>query len=187
MRELHQTGSGTITEASRAQLYLYVHACRSETSGRSYSEPDAHCIRPGSVPAKITADLWHRFRLLGTEGLVGMAMAALDMAMWDALPRTQQLSLANYFGVTAKPVPAYGATVFEVRIRWPKRPWKMPTQKRKHLRSVLLNIIRIFRTSWPLNQAVGVEAGGRYEIPSALAFRVEPARPGGCPGCNADA
>ena len=40
------------------------------------------------APVEIEQKLAGRFRLLGTQGLVGMALAAIDMALWDALARS---------------------------------------------------------------------------------------------------
>ena len=48
-----------------------------------------------------------RFRLLGWQGLVGMAVSGLDMALWDALARSVDKPLAVLLGGTAAPLPAY--------------------------------------------------------------------------------
>jgi L-alanine-DL-glutamate epimerase-like enolase superfamily enzyme len=40
------------------------------------------------APAEIEQKLSKRFRLLGTQGLVGIALSAIDMALWDALARS---------------------------------------------------------------------------------------------------
>ena len=48
-------------------------------------------------PAAISRQLQARFRLVGTHGLIGMALAGLDMALWDALARTQQESPCTHF------------------------------------------------------------------------------------------
>ena len=48
-----------------------------------------------------------RFRLLGTEGLVGMAIGGFDMALWDALGRACGKSVAELLGAAPKPVRAY--------------------------------------------------------------------------------
>ena len=50
------------------------------------------------APAEIEEQLAKRFRLLGTQGLVGMALAAIDMALWDALARVHSLPLARLLG-----------------------------------------------------------------------------------------
>jgi mandelate racemase len=48
-----------------------------------------------------------RFRLLGWQGLVGMAVAGLDMALWDALARAVGLPLAGLLGGAPRPIQAY--------------------------------------------------------------------------------
>lgn len=50
-----------------------------------------------------------RFTLLGTQGVVGMALSALDVACWDALSRAASLPLARYLGGTTGAVPAYNS------------------------------------------------------------------------------
>jgi mandelate racemase len=65
------------------------------------------------APEKIHDSLCARFRLLGTQGLLGMAIAAIDMALWDALARTGDTSLVRLLGSIEKPIPAYGAVGFD--------------------------------------------------------------------------
>ena len=65
------------------------------------------------APAEIEQKLARRFRLLGTQGLVGIALAAIDMALWDALARSHRTSLARLLGGVEKPVPAYGAVGYD--------------------------------------------------------------------------
>ncbi|MBA3773760.1 MAG: mandelate racemase [Ramlibacter sp.] len=60
------------------------------------------------APAALWERLHGRFKLLGTQGLVGMALAGIDMALWDALARSQQLPLHALLGGEAKAVPCYG-------------------------------------------------------------------------------
>ena len=67
-------------------------------------------IRGSAVaPVAIDARLQGAFRLLGPQGLTGMAMAAVDMAAWDALARAAGLPLVRLLGGEARPVPAYGS------------------------------------------------------------------------------
>jgi mandelate racemase len=62
------------------------------------------------APAALSRALAARFRLLGTEGLVGMAVALLDMAMWDAAARAAGLPLARLLGATGEErIPAYAS------------------------------------------------------------------------------
>jgi mandelate racemase len=65
------------------------------------------------APADIEQKLTTRFRLLGTQGLVGMAIAAIDMALWDALARTHNVSIVELLGGVEKPIPAYGGIGFD--------------------------------------------------------------------------
>jgi mandelate racemase len=61
------------------------------------------------APLDIDRDLQARFRLLGAKGPVAMALAGLDMAVWDALARAQGLPLARLLGAAPRPVPAYNS------------------------------------------------------------------------------
>jgi mandelate racemase len=126
MTEPHQTASGVITESP---LVLTDVITDSGISGHSlvftYTpaalKPTAELIQnlevlvKGEVlaPAEIEQKLAKRFRLLGTQGLVGMALAAIDMALWDALARTHSLPLVRLLGGVEKPVRAYGAVGYD--------------------------------------------------------------------------
>jgi mandelate racemase len=48
-----------------------------------------------------------KFRLLGWQGLVGMAVSGLDMAFWDALGRIAGKPLVELLGGSARPMRAY--------------------------------------------------------------------------------
>jgi mandelate racemase len=62
-----------------------------------------HPLAPSALFDMLNA----RLRLLGTEGLLGMAIAGLDMAAWDALAKVAGLPLAALLGGTVAPVPCY--------------------------------------------------------------------------------
>jgi len=49
------------------------------------------------------------FTLLGTQGVVGMALSALDVACWDALSRAADQPLGRYLGGVRETVPAYNS------------------------------------------------------------------------------
>jgi mandelate racemase len=59
------------------------------------------------APAERTSQLALAFRLLGRQGLVGMALSGLDMALWDALGRRDGRPVVELLGGEAKPLPAY--------------------------------------------------------------------------------
>lgn len=65
------------------------------------------------APAEVERKLAARFRLLGTQGLVGMALAAIDMALWDALARSHGVSLVRLLGGVERPIPAYGGIGYD--------------------------------------------------------------------------
>jgi len=59
------------------------------------------------APADRAEQLALAFRLLGRQGLVGMALSGLDMALWDALGRHQGRPVVELLGGTTRPLPAY--------------------------------------------------------------------------------
>jgi mandelate racemase len=65
------------------------------------------------APASLHQQLHAKFRLLGTQGLVGMALAGIDMALWDAQARAQGLGLHALLGTGRKPVACYGGIGYD--------------------------------------------------------------------------
>jgi mandelate racemase len=126
MQEPHQTASGTVAESP---LVLTDAVFDDGTIGHSvvftYTaaalNPVAELIRNVEAlvkgdtlaPLEMEQKLARRFRLLGTQGLVGMALAAIDMAVWDAHARSHGSSLLQMLGGAAKPIPAYGAVGYD--------------------------------------------------------------------------
>jgi mandelate racemase len=122
----HQTASGVVAESP---LVLTDAVTDGGVTGHSvvftYTaaalNPVAELIRnieglvngDALAPVEIEQKLARRFRLLGTQGLVGMALAAIDMAVWDALARTHDCSLLHLLGGVEKAVPAYGAVGYD--------------------------------------------------------------------------
>jgi mandelate racemase len=126
MSEPHRTASGIVAESP---LVLTDVRTDAGVSGHSivftYTpaalKPTAELIRNleplirGDVlaPLEVEQKLARRFRLLGTQGLVGMALAAIDMALWDALARVHRLPLVRLLGGTEKPLRPYGAIGYD--------------------------------------------------------------------------
>jgi mandelate racemase len=122
LTEPHQTASGVVAESP---LVLTDVITDTGTSGHSivftYTpaalKPTGELIRnfealvkgEALAPAEVEQMLAKRFRLLGTQGLVGIALAAVDMALWDALARVHSLPLVRLLGGVEKPLRAYGA------------------------------------------------------------------------------
>lgn len=126
MVEPHKTASGVITESP---LVLMDVTTDSGITGHSmvftYTpaalKPTAELIQniepmvkgETLAPSEIEQKLSKRFRLLGTQGLVGIALAAIDMALWDALARVNNLSLVTLLGGVVKPIRPYGAVGYD--------------------------------------------------------------------------
>jgi mandelate racemase len=60
-------------------------------------------------PIELWAKLYKRFTLIGVQGIVRMAMAAFDVACWDALAIAAGKPLAAFLGAKPEPVQAYNS------------------------------------------------------------------------------
>ena len=61
------------------------------------------------APLEIVAKAGQRFRLIGATGIISMALAALDIACWDALAVAAAMPLVNFLGGIQRTVPAYNS------------------------------------------------------------------------------
>jgi mandelate racemase len=61
------------------------------------------------APADLWAKLARRFRLIGVNGVVRMALSAIDVALWDALAIAAGQPLARFIGAAPRPIPAYNS------------------------------------------------------------------------------
>ena len=59
------------------------------------------------APALRMREFDRRFRLVGWQGLIGMAVSGLDMAFWDAIARTLDQPIAALLGGAPIALPAY--------------------------------------------------------------------------------
>ena len=67
-------------------------------------------IRDANVaPLELAQTLKSRLRLMDTPGLVGIALAGIDMAAWDAQARAQSQPLARLLGSGLKAIPSYNS------------------------------------------------------------------------------
>jgi mandelate racemase len=62
------------------------------------------------APLDLEAKLRRQLALLDSPGLVGLALAGLDMAAWDALARARGVPLVALLGGAPRAVPAYNST-----------------------------------------------------------------------------
>jgi mandelate racemase len=117
---------GTSAAAVRAAPLLLVDLeTEEDVTGHSY----LFCYLPAAAPAiasllgevaravrgervapdALWAQLSKRFTLIGVQGIVRMAMSALDVACWDALAIAAGKPLASFLGGTPCPIPAYNS------------------------------------------------------------------------------
>lgn len=126
MAEPHQTASGVVAESplvltdvitdagvtGHGIVFTYTPAALGPTA-EFVRNCEALVKGEPLAPAEIEQKLARRFRLLGTQGLVGMALAGIDMAAWDALARVHGLPLVRLLGGAAKPQRCYGAVGYD--------------------------------------------------------------------------
>lgn len=61
------------------------------------------------APADLDAKLRRRLTLIDTPGLIGIALAGIDMCAWDALAQARGVPLAVLLGGTARSIRAYNS------------------------------------------------------------------------------
>ncbi|GAN76276.1 mandelate racemase/muconate lactonizing protein [Acidisphaera rubrifaciens HS-AP3] len=61
------------------------------------------------APVDFAQRLLQRYRLLGAQGVVRMALAGFDVACWDALSQAAGMPLADFIGSRTRPIPAYNS------------------------------------------------------------------------------
>lgn len=94
--------------AGTAYVFPYTPAALGPTAALARSL-GAGLVGKPLAPATLWREMHDAGRILGTEGLVQIALSALDMAMWDALAVTAGLPLCELLGAEARPVPIYAS------------------------------------------------------------------------------
>jgi mandelate racemase len=74
---------------------------------RLIEEIGAELVGKPIAPFDLMAQMDAKFRLLGWQGLVGMAVSGLDMAFWDALGQAAGQPLSTLLGGSPRPIRAY--------------------------------------------------------------------------------
>ena len=94
--------------AGSAYVFPYTPAALGPTAALARSLGAGLVGRP-LAPATIWRELHDAGRILGTEGLVQIALSALDMAMWDAAAVRAGVPLCALLGAEPRPVPIYAS------------------------------------------------------------------------------
>lgn len=92
----------------RAYLFCYLRAVAPAIVS-ILGEIEALTKGAGADPDALTAKLRRRFMLIGVQGIVRMALAGFDVALWDALAFAAGEPLARFIGGEMKPIPAYNS------------------------------------------------------------------------------
>jgi mandelate racemase len=126
MPEPHRTASGVITESplvltdittddgivGHGMVFTYTTAALKPTA-ELIANLEPMIKGEKLAPAEIEQKLAKRFRLLGPQGLVGIALAAIDMALWDAMARVHSVSLIELLGGVPKEIPVYAGIGYD--------------------------------------------------------------------------
>ncbi len=92
----------------RSYLFGYVKA---SAPGIAAIVHEIEAITKGerADPAALGATIARRFGLIGVQGIVRMALAGFDVALWDALAIAAGQPLVRFLGGEPRPIPAYNS------------------------------------------------------------------------------
>lgn len=91
--------------------YIFTFSARALKPMVSLFDELAELIQGDPVsPVSLEEKMQRTFRLFGTQGMLGMAIAGIDIAAWDALAKAVALPLVRLLGGTPQPIPAYNST-----------------------------------------------------------------------------
>jgi len=115
------TGGGTVSTAPLVLIKLHGGGIEGQSYLFAYSPlalPALHRLVEGVIeaikgqsarPVDMFQALQRRFRLLGNQGLVAMACAGVDMALWDLNAKAAGLPLYRLLGAGRRSIPAYNS------------------------------------------------------------------------------
>ena len=184
---------GTLAWDSTTLVLVQVHAGGVSGIGYSYADTaTAVLVHDKLAPllrgrdALATNARWHdmavAIRNLGRPGIASMAMAAVDVALWDTKARLLNISLADLLGSARARIPAYGSGGFtsyaEDRLRRQLGDWAESGMRRVKMKvgrqpGVDLGRVRAARAAIGNETELFVDANGAYTAKQALAFAQE--------------
>ena len=95
-------------EGPAGRAYIFGYTTLTLRALRAFADDLAGVVRGRpAAPAALSDELAARFRLMGRQGLAGMVLSGLDMALWDLQGRAQERPVVELLGGRAAPIPAY--------------------------------------------------------------------------------
>ena len=98
-----ECGNGVI---GRAYLFTYLPIALGPVRQMCVSIGEALTGKPTEPVARM-AEMESMFRLLGRQGIAGMSMAGLDLALWDAAAKSRDMSVARMLGASHDAIECY--------------------------------------------------------------------------------
>ncbi len=92
----------------RSWLFCYVRAAAPAIAS-ILGEVENLARGAAADPAALWAKLAQRFALMGVQGIVRMALAGFDSALWDVLAQAAGEPLCRLLGAEPRPIPAYNS------------------------------------------------------------------------------
>ncbi len=145
------SASGPINEAALVLIDLETDG---GITGRSYLfaflpsmlKPTVQCVEALAdlmrgdevAPVTIDAKLRKKFTILDVHGILGQALAGVDMAAWDALAQSHNLPLAQSLGGNLRPIRAYNSCGL-----WIQDPAKVADEAEQLLAEGKFNALKI--------------------------------------------
>jgi mandelate racemase len=97
-------------EGVTGHSYLFCYLPAAAPAIAAMLEEVARTIKGERVaPVDLWSKLSTRFALIGVQGIIRMAMSAIDVAAWDALAKAAGVPLATFLGSAPRRIPAYNS------------------------------------------------------------------------------
>ena len=126
MNQPHKTSSATINvcplvtvsvltdEGVRGDGIIFTYADAFLPAVHTLATTIAPMLEGQDLNPSYNTDMLHdRFKLLGTQGMMGMVLSGFDMALWDAKARAEDKALSSLLGGATQPVIPYANVGFD--------------------------------------------------------------------------
>lgn len=181
---------GTLAWNATGVVVVAIEAGHAKGVGYTYGSPAVAALVHGKlaqevegrdamdVPACWTA-MRHAIRNLGRPGICSMAIAAVDLALWDLKAKLLKLPLAKLLGMVRDHVPIYGSggftsySIAELQVQlggWAQQGMAAVKMKIGREPGHDLARVRAARSAIGPDVALYVDANGAYSRKQALQF-----------------